>query len=262
MTKSVGLVLIISLIFSFSSFQNLNTSKFRVKTVVIDAGHGGKDPGCVYSKIYEKNITLAIALDLGRIINENLPDVNVIYTRKTDEFIELHERANIANDSEANVFISIHVNANTSSAPYGTETYVMGIHKTAANLEVAKRENSVVELENNYLEKYDGFNPNSPEAYIIFSLFQNAYLEQSLSLAAKIEKDFKERVNRKSRGVKQAGFLVLYKTAMPSVLIETGYLSNSTERKFLTSKQGQVYIASAIFRAFRDFKKELEDVSN
>ena len=241
-----------------TAFQPLNKSRDYVKTVVIDPGHGGKDPGCVFGTMYEKDIALDISLELGRIIKDNLPDVKVIYTRDKDEFIGLFERAEIANKSNANVFISIHVNANANTAAIGTETWVMGLHKSDANLKQAVRENSVIYLEDNYVEKYDGFDPNSPEAFIIFSLYQDAFLEQSLNLADKIENEFVNRVQRKSRGVKQAGFLVLWKTSMPSVLVETGFISNKEDRDFISSKTGQVYLASAIFRAFRDFKKELE----
>jgi len=240
------------------AFQPLNLSKNYVKTIVIDPGHGGQDPGCVFGTTYEKDIVLDIALELGRIIKENLPDVKVVYTRDKDTFIGLLERAEIANKNNANAFISIHVNANANTSALGTETWVMGLHKTEANLKLAMKENSVIFLEENYIEKYDGFDPNSPEAFIIFSLYQDAFLDQSLILAEKIENEFVNKVQRKSRGVKQAGFLVLWKTSMPSVLIETGFISNDEERKFITSKTGQVYLASAIFRAFRDFKKELE----
>lgn len=259
--KSIKIIFILSAILLFSSFEQFDDSKFHVKTVIIDAGHGGKDPGTMGGGIKEKDIALKIALELGRIIRENLPDVKVIYTRSTDVFIGLYERADIANNNNANVFISIHCNATKGASAYGTESWVMGTHKNEANLEVAMKENKVISLEDNYLEKYDGFDPNSPEAHIIFSLFQNAYLSQSLNLAAKIEDQFQNRVGRKSRGVKQAGFLVLWKTSMPSVLIETGFLSNPDERSYLNSKTGQVYLASAIFRAFRDFKFELEEAN-
>lgn len=256
--KSTKIIVLLAFIFLLSSFQSLNDSKFHVKTVVIDAGHGGKDPGTIGAGTKEKDIALKISLELGRIIEENLPDVKVIYTRTNDVFVELHERASIANQNNANVFISIHCNAVSNATAYGTESWVMGTHKNDANLELAKKENAVVTLEDNYLEKYDGFDPNSPEGHIIFSLFQNAYLEQSLNLAAKVENQFKNRVQRKSRGVKQAGFLVLWKTSMPSILVESGFLSNPAEREYLRSNTGQVYLASAIFRAFRDFKDEIE----
>jgi len=251
----------IIIFFFLSAFQTLNKSKFYVKTIVIDAGHGGKDPGANYGGVNEKDINLRIALELGRMIQENMSDVKVVYTRSTDVFIELFQRPEIAHASNANVFISIHCNANENSAAKGTETYVMGNHKTAANLKVAMAENSVIKMEDNYLEKYESFDPNSPEAYIIFTLFQDANQDQSLNLAAKVEKEFSESASRTSKGVKQAGFLVLWKNSMPSVLVETGFISNAEERNYLNSKTGQVQTASAIFRAFREYKTEFEEGS-
>lgn len=251
------LCLLLIIIFS-SSFQTLNNSKFYVKTIVIDAGHGGHDPGAVSNGVNEKDVALAISLELGRIISENMPDVNVLYTRDKDVFIGLQERAEFANKNNANVFISIHCNASDNSTAWGTETFVMGVHKNEANLKLAIKENSVIELEDNYLEKYEGFDPNSPEAYIIFSLYQDAFQNQSLNLAAKVEHDFATRVNRKSRGVKQAGLVVLWRSSMPSILVETGFISNQSEKEYLTSKTGQVYLASAIFRAFRAYREEME----
>ncbi len=226
-------------------------------TIVIDAGHGGHDPGCQYGGKKEKNITLAIALKLGKIIKENLTDVNVIYTRDDDRFVELWERASIANKNNADFFISIHVNANEKPSAKGTETYTMGLHKTNENLEVAKRENSVVLMENDYSKRYDGFDPKSPEANIIFSMYQNVHLEQSIRFASKVEKQFKNETKRLSLGVKQAGFLVLWKTTMPSVLIETGFLSNEGERKFLCSDDGQESLANGIFEALKEYKEEV-----
>ncbi|MFC2113983.1 N-acetylmuramoyl-L-alanine amidase [Bacteroidota bacterium] len=259
--KYLRIISLVLAFFIFNSFQTLNESKFYVKTVVIDAGHGGHDPGCNYSNVNEKDVALAVALELGRIIQENLKDVRVLYTRDKDEFIGLKERAEFANKNGANVFISIHCNANNSTAAFGTETWVMGLHKSDANLDVAMKENAVMKLEEDYQTKYEGFDPNSPQAYIIFSLYQNAFLNLSLNLATKVEHDFETRVSRKSRGVKQAGFLVLWQTSMPSILIETGFISNDEERAYLTSKTGQVYIASAIFRAFRDYKVEIDGSS-
>lgn len=230
----------------------------KVRKVVIDAGHGGHDPGAVGKISKEKDITLSIALKTGKFIEENLPDVEVIYTRKTDVFVELYRRAKIANEAKADLFISIHCNANKSSTPYGAETYVMGLHKSEANLLVAQAENAAILLEDDYHVKYEGFDPASPEGYIFFSMLQNAYLDQSLGLASNVQKHFKDRVNLFDRGVKQAGFLVLYKTTMPSILIETGFLSNAKEEKMLSSDDGQVYIASAIFRAVKDYKRTIE----
>ena len=188
-------------------------NRYRIRKVVIDAGHGGKDPGCVgvNKGIKESKLALAIALKLGRYIEKGTDDVEVIYTRTKDVFVELHKRASIANENNADLFICIHLNAGPASVS-GAETYVMGIGKTAANLAVAKRENAAILMEDNYKAKYDGYNPNSPEANIIFSLYQNAYLEQSLKLASKIQHQFQQVAGRRNRGVKQAGFLVLYKT--------------------------------------------------
>ncbi|UKJ05969.1 N-acetylmuramoyl-L-alanine amidase family protein [Solitalea lacus] len=233
-------------------------SNYKFKTVVIDAGHGGKDIGANRGWAVEKNISLSIALKLGDQIREAFPDVKVVFTRKDDTFVELDERASIANKNKADLFISIHCNSNNSSSPYGTETYVLGLHRTKDNLEVAKRENSVILLEDNYKKKYEGFDPNSPESYIIFSLYQNKNLDKSLSIAAKIEDEFSENDNRYSRGVKQAGFVVLVRTNMPSILVETGFVSNREEGKYLASTDGQEEVASSIFRAFKSYKKELE----
>ncbi|MBI1193942.1 MAG: hypothetical protein GC205_12350 [Bacteroidetes bacterium] len=235
---------------------------YKVRKVVIDAGHGGHDHGCSGAHSKEKHVALQIALKVGAYIEKSLPDVEVIYTRKTDVFVELYERAAIANRADADVFVSIHCNANPNPTPYGTETYVMGLHRNEANLGVAKRENDVILLEDDYNHHYDGFDPNSPNAHIIFSLFQGAHLEQSIELAGRIEEQFSERVGRKSRGVKQAGFLVLYKTTMPAVLIETGFLTNANEENFLASEQGMDLMASAVFRAFRDYKVHTETRAN
>jgi N-acetylmuramoyl-L-alanine amidase len=247
----------VGLVLSKSSMAQDKSDFFGVKVVCIDAGHGGDDPGCLGASSKEKDVALAIALKLGEHIENNFPDVKVVYTRKTDVFIKLDERANIANKAKADLFICIHANAGGSSA-IGTETYVMGLHVSNANLKVAQRENSSILMEDDYETTYENFDPNSPESYIIFSLRQNAFLDQSLSLAAKVQKQFTERVGRRDRGVKQAGFLVLYKTAMPSVLIETGFLTNKEEESFLNSKIGQDYLASAIFRAFKEYKTEIE----
>ncbi|MCX6251873.1 MAG: N-acetylmuramoyl-L-alanine amidase [Bacteroidetes bacterium] len=232
--------------------------KTTIHTVVIDAGHGGKDPGTIGKKTQEKYVNLGIALKLAEIIRKSLPDVNVILTRDKDEFIELHERASIANRQNADLFISIHCNANHSQIFHGAETYIMGLHRSAANLEIAKTENASILMEPDYSKKYDGFDPNSDESYITFSLFQNAFLYQSTEFAATVQDELKDRGGLDDRGVKQAGFLVLYKTTMPSVLVEAGFLSNPEEEKFLISDKGQEYIATAIFRAFNQFKLGIE----
>ena len=249
---------ILMTVFLLSSFSTLNKDKYYVSTVVIDPGHGGRDSGAQAGEVKEKDIALNISLKLGQYIKENLKDVEVIYTRTSDEFVELWERAEIANENNADAFISIHANASSHPSAMGTETFCMGLHKSEENLDVAMRENKVILKEDDHEERYDGFDPESPEAYIEFSLQQNVYLDRSLKLASEIETQFEERVNRRSRGVKQAGFLVLYKSSMPAVLIETGFLTNRNDRNFLISEQGQVYMASAIFRAFRNYKEDLE----
>ncbi len=240
---------------SSSYAQKRNT----IRKVVIDAGHGGHDPGAMGRSAKEKNINLGIALKLGNMIQRNLKDVGVIYTRDKDYFVELHRRAEIANENKADLFICIHCNANRQKSLKGSETYVMGLHKSEANLEIAKLENSSILLENDYSARYDGFDPNSAESYIIFSLYQNSNLDQSMEFAAEIMNQLESRTGLNNRGVRQAGFIVLYKTTMPSVLVETGYLSNSSDEAFLVSDKGQEYIATAIFKAFKKFKEKIEN---
>lgn len=234
---------------------------FKIRTIVIDAGHGGKDPGTIGKFAREKDVVLKIALKTGKYIEENLPDVKVLYTRKTDKYIEFQDRADLANKNQADLFMSIHANSIVGANAYGTETFVMGLHKDKSNFDVAKRENSVILMDENYKEKYEGFDPSSPESYIMFSINQNAYQENSLRFAQKVEDQFKTRVGRSSRGVKQAGFLVLWMTTTPSVLIETGFLSNSKEEAFLASENGQDLMASGIYRAFKEYKAEIESVN-
>ncbi len=229
----------------------------RLIKIVLDAGHGGKDPGCVGLKSQEKDVALDLVLKVGNYIEKSFQNVKVYYTRRDDRFVELYQRAKIANDIKADIFISIHCNASKATDAYGTETFVMGINKIQANLDVARKENAVILKEENYEKKYDGFDPNSPEANIIFALYQNAFLDQSLNLATKIQQQF-HNIGRFDRGVKQAGFLVLYKTAMTGILIEAGFLSNPEEEKFLNSQNGQNQIAYSIFKAFREYKYELE----
>ncbi len=235
---------------------------YRLRTVVIDPGHGGRDPGALGRRSMEKDIVLAISLKLGEYINQYLPDVNVIYTRNTDEFVELHRRAEIANRNNADLFISIHANANPNRSAKGTDTFVLGRSKTKENLELAMKENAAILLEDDYDEQYEGFEPNSTESYIIFSMMQNTFLSQSLDFASHVQSQFRERVGRVDRGVKQAEFVVLWQTTMPSVLVEVGFISNEDEERFLMSQQGQAYIASAIFRAFRDYKVSIERKSD
>jgi len=258
MRRIISIVALTAIIL-LSSFNVLEVRTFRLKKVVIDAGHGGHDPGTTGDISKEKDVALKIALKLGKYIEAKLTDVEVIYTRNNDTFVELHGRAYIANKNGADLFISVHCNAFPPNPEVkGTETYVMGLSKAGRNLEVAKKENSVIFLEENYEEQYQGFDPNSPESLILLSLEQTAYQENSLMLAANIENQFKNRVGRRSRGVKMAPFWVLWDTSMPSVLVETGYLSNKKEEKDLNDPLLQDYIASAIFRAFRDYKEEID----
>lgn len=233
---------------------------YKIRTIVLDAGHGGHDTGCNGpSHSYEKDVTLKIILDLGAMIEAKYPDIKVLYTRKTDVFITLQDRALMANKNDADLFLSVHCNANPNKEAYGTETYLMGLHVSQANLDVARRENSVIKLEKDYENTYDGFDPDSPEAMIALSLAQNANIEQSTFLASKVQESLTTKLNRFNRGVKQAGFWVLYRTTCPSILIETGFLTNRTEERYLTSDDGQEELAKAIFHAFEDYKNTIEN---
>ena len=241
-------------LFSTSLFGQ-HTVKHGIKTVVIDAGHAGKDPGCHGSFAHEKIVCLEMALKLGAKIKTKYPEINVIYTRTTDVFVELIDRANIANKANADLFICIHANAGSSSA-YGTETYVLGLHRTEAQQRVMERENSIIALEDDKGAKYKDFDL-SPDAIIQLQLQGAVYLNHSIEFAEYLQKEFK-KIGRYDRGVKQAGFLVLYKTTMPSVLIETGFLPNPTEEKFIGSSDGQEKMSSAMFKAFENYKSQME----
>lgn len=228
-----------------------------IKTVVIDAGHGGKDPGCHGAHAYEKHVCLSMALMLGEMIKKDYPSINVVYTRDKDVFVELDERAKIANRNNADLFICIHANAASASA-YGTETYVLGLHRTESQQKIAERENATIYLEDDGGEKYKDFDL-SPDAIIARQIQLSVFLDQSISFAGKLQDEFKS-IGRYDRGVKQAGFLVLYKTTMPSVLIETGFLTNPKEEAFLSSKESQEKMATAMFTAFKKYKNELEGI--
>lgn len=233
----------------------------KVRKVVIDAGHGGKDPGNLGTGRYkkrEKNIALDVALLVGGYIEKYVPDVEVVYTRKTDKWVELHERTTFANSQQADLFISIHCDAFTSSSAYGCASIVQGMNHNDENMRVAQAENSVILLEDNYEEKYEGFDPSKPETYIMFTMQQNAYFEQSISLANKVQHQFKTRVSRKDRGVKQQPLYVTSRTTMPAILIELGFLTNKKEEDFLNSQNGKELMASAIYRSFKEYKTERE----
>ena len=278
-------------LFLFSEADVPKTKPKGVKTIVIDAGHGGKDPGCNGNTFNEKTVALGIALKLGELIEKNLPDVKVIYTRKTDEFVELEERAQIANRNNADLFISIHCNAAAkfvvikdkngkvhyktfvdkkgkahkvevhNPKPFGSATYVMGISNEKGKLNTAKRENASMLLEDNYQKTYNGFDPQSDEAYIIMSLWTGAFVGQSADFAAKVQAEYEKKAGRIDKGVKRQSLWVLWRTAMPSVLTEVGFLTNPEEEKFLGSEKGQKYMASALFRAIRAYKDETEGVA-
>ena len=229
-------------------------------TVVIDAGHGGRDAGALGRRSREKNINLAVALALGNLIKSNLPDVKVVYTRSTDVFVELDQRARIANKAKADLFISIHTNSTAAGRSgtkvCGAETYTLGMHRAAENLAVAKRENSVITLESNYEQRYEGFDPSSSESYIIFELMQDQKMASSVDFASRVHNQFRATAGRVNKGVHQAGFLVLRQTSMPSVLVELGYINNFSEETFLMSADGQQKMARSIFNAFKDYYKK------
>jgi N-acetylmuramoyl-L-alanine amidase len=245
------LLLLTTVTVAFSSYSQ-STAKFKV---ALDAGHGAHDFGATYHGHIEKNIALAVVLKVGKILEKN-PNIEVVYTRKTDVFIDLVERANIANRADANIFVSIHCNANKNTAADGCETYVMGLNKNASNLAVAKSENAVITLEKDYKQKYEGFDPNNPGSMIGVTLMQEEYLENSIALASKIQDRFVNDNERKNRGVKQAPFMVLHKAYMPRVLIEMGFISNPSEGAFLDSEDGQDDMSQAIANAIISYKKE------
>lgn len=269
----VGLVIALLVTASFSANSRPENAKIRV--VCIDPGHGGKDPGCHGDNVNEKDVALSIGLKLGAYIEKYYPDVKVVYTRKTDVFVELNERAAIANRNNADLFICIHCNSACvrrkqangkfkdvcNETAEGAETYIMGLHKSEGNLDVAKRENEAATMEEDYQNKYN-MGISGDEAAIILSMYQNLYMEQSTLFAQFCQDEFRERAGRDDKGVKQAGFLVLWKTAMPSVLIETGFLTNPVEERFLGGDKGQTHMAASIFRAFRKWKDNVEGITH
>ena len=230
-------------------------------TLVIDAGHGGHDPGAISRNIKEKNINLKVALKLGKLVEQNLPDIRVVYTRDRDVFIPLHRRAEIANNAKADLFVSIHTNslASRNSRISGAETYTLGLHRTQENLEVAQKENSVILIEDDYKQQYAGFNPNSAESYIIFEFLQDKYMAQSVSLAQLVQHQFRNN-GRQDKGVHQAGFLVLRETSMPSILVELGYITNPTEANYLISENGSATMARSIYTAIANYRNQQKGI--
>lgn len=262
MKRFILLFLTLSSVHSFS-FLLAQNSTLGIHKIVIDPGHGGKDSGNLGTGRYsitEKDVVLDVSLKLGNYIISEFPEIEVIYTRIDDNFVKLSDRTLIANQKKADLFISIHCDAFHDKAVYGASTFVMGMHKTESNLNVAIRENSSILMENNYNANYEGFNPAEPESYIALSMYQSNHILNSISFATKIQNQFKLKVSRKDRGVKQAGFMVISRAAMPSVLVELGFLTNRLEEDFLHSNDGKTYMASAIFRAFKEYKIELESM--
>ncbi len=257
-TNTILLFVLFIIVLTFSSFikteDYATTDKF---VVVLDAGHGGKDPGNLGNGYKEKNIALSIVLEIGKELEKN-PDIEVVYTRKRDVFIELYDRPKIANEANADLFVSVHCDSHTSQA-YGAGTFVMGINKISQNLSVAKKENAVIFLEDNYEEKYGGFDPNSPESLIGSSLIVEEYLDQSILAASFIQKNMVSNLKRKDRKVKQDVFWVLHATFMPSVLVETGFLTNNKEGSYLNSKKGQIEMAREIARGIIEYKESVDN---
>ncbi|MDL2230526.1 N-acetylmuramoyl-L-alanine amidase, partial [Alistipes sp. OttesenSCG-928-L06] len=259
------LVYFLPALFIFSAFfgpesrANTPDEGYKMRKIVIDPGHGGKDAGCMSNGYKEKDLVLSVALRVGEMIRESLPDVEVIYTRKTDVFVELLERGNIANRARADLFLSIHVDAVGQASPNGSSSWVMGLSREESNLQLAMRENSVITYEDDYQTKYEGFDPKDPASYIKFALMQSGYFDQSIRLASILQRRYKQHTTiNTDRGVKQAGFLVLHRTTMPSVLTEIGFLTNASDRAFMTSRAGKEKVARAIFEGICEYKDLVE----
>src|SRR5690554_3565376 len=260
-TSELVLIVLLGVFIAFSTTSlSAQNGKF---TLVIDPGHGGKDPGALGSSSKEKDIVLSVALKLGALIESNHPDVDVLYTRNKDLFVPLNQRASIANKAHANLFISIHCNAldRRRTSPQGVETFVLGLHRSKDNLDVAKAENSVIMYEEDYSVKYEGFNPNEPESYIIFEFMANEFLDLSVYFASLVQNQLVSSSKRVNRNVRQAGFLVLREVAMPSVLVELGYISNKQEEAYLKSSKGQTSLATSIYNGFKEYKREYDKKS-
>jgi N-acetylmuramoyl-L-alanine amidase len=258
-TINIKTFFLLCFLLTFFNTVSFGQIKDKVSKVVIDAGHGGKMPGAVTKQTKEKEINLKVALRVGKLISDNFNDVTVIYTRKKDETVELYQRAEIANKNKADLFISIHCNSvDNNNQARGIETFVMGLEQTEASIAVAKKENADILLENDYKTNYSDFDPNSPEAYIIFSLYNSAYLKSSMTIASKVQKHLVTNTKLKDREVKQAKIFVLYKVAMPSILIELGFISNPEEEKFLLHEGNQELMAISIYNAFVEYKNYVE----
>ena len=253
---TIASAILLTIIAIYPANSIAQTSKTLTK-VVIDAGHGGKDPGALGKKAKEKDIVLDVSVRLGQLIKYILPSIETIYTRDKDVFIPLNERAEIANKSAADLFISIHANASLDKTTIGAEVYVLGLHRSKDNLAVAQKENSVIVMEDDYTNKYEGFDPTQPESYIIFELMQNKYLEQSILMASMSQESF-VNIERADRGIKQAGFLVLRQTSMPSILIELGFISNAEEEEYLNKEESRQELAYSIFKALRLYKSKYD----
>lgn len=251
-------ILLLLTVWTVFAFANHAATPF---TIVLDAGHGGKDPGTLGATCKEKDIVLSVALKVGQLIKNRQPDVKVIYTRSTDQYIELNRRAEIANKNKANLFVSIHADHSDSPNVKGAGTFTLGQNRTAENMSIAKRENAVILLEDNYKQRYEGFDPNSPESYIMFEFMQSTYMDQSIRFASMLQNQFKKD-GRIDRGVRQDVFLVLRNTSMPSTLIEIGFLSNKQEEQYLKSESGQNEVAESIYRSFVEFKTEFDRKNN
>jgi N-acetylmuramoyl-L-alanine amidase len=255
----LSLVLVLCVL-SFYSFSNHNNDTIKPFVVVLDAGHGGHDPGNRGNGYKEADIALNIVLKVGAELEKH-KDIKVIYTRKKDVFVELFERGAIANRADADLFVSVHCDSHNTQA-YGAGTFVLGLHANKRNMEVAKKENEVIFLEENYQENYAGYDPNAPESFIGLTLMQEEYLDQSIMLASLVQNNFVNKLNRKDRSVKQAGFIVLHQSYMPSVLIETGFLTNKAEGAYLNSSMGQTEMATAISEAILSYKNNIQLATN
>lgn len=255
--KFIGFLLVIFLLGGIRTLE-AQDALGKITCICIDAGHGGKDPGAISGRLKEKDITLAIALKLGKMIKDTYPNVKVVYTRTKDVAVDLRERGRIANKAKAQLFISIHVNKFAKSTVRGVETYVLGLHKSEASFQVAMKENEAIHYEEDYTVKYDGFDPKKAESYIMFNFLKNSHLKNSMEFAAPVQKELVAKTRMPDREVRQAGFIVLMDVGMPAVLIETGFISNPSDQKILTSESGQTNLAKAIFSGFQSYKNNVE----